>query len=297
MTTATSMASKRPATPQERRFRINGLTLAALEWPAEGLPIIALHGWLDNATSFLPLAPLLQHIHLLAPDLVGHGHSDHLPAAAAYHLADNCRWVVALADAMGWERFVLLGHSMGAAAATITAAAVPARVAGVVLIDGLGPLSFSPEQEVQRLRQLFSDEPPRRPARTFADVDRAVKVRQRSGRFPISYEAARLIAERGMREMADGYRWRHDARLSRPSTHYYSAEQSGAILASVEADTLLITAADGALADWERFESRKACLHRLEHVELEGGHHLHMESPQAVATVINRFLAKLPRGA
>lgn len=278
-------------TGSERVFRINGLQLAALEWPGEGVPLIALHGWLDNAASFLPLAPHLDGVHLLAPDLVGHGHSDHLPPAASYHLADTCRWVVALADAMGWQRFALLGHSMGAAAACITAAALPERLAGLVLLDGLGPLALTPEQEVTRLRQLFSmTEAPKR--RTFAGLDGVMRLRQRLGRFPLSREAAALITQRGVLPVEGGYRWRHDERLKGPSTHYYSAEQSEGVLRAIETPTLLLTASDGALSGWEGFERRKGCIRQLQHRILPGGHHLHMEEPQAVAALINDFLSQ-----
>jgi len=256
------------------------------------MPVIALHGWLDNAASFIPLAPQLQGVHLLAPDLPGHGHSQHLPPSAGYHLADNCRWVVALADAMGWQRFALLGHSMGAAAATITAAAVPQRVAGVALIDGLGPLAFTPEQEVARLQQLFSAEAAR-PQRPFADLATAIRVRQQLGRFPIAGEAARLIIERGMVAVEGGFAWRHDPRLKGPNTHYYDEAQAEGVLRGISAPTLLISADHGSFRGWPGLARRKACLAELQHVELSGGHHLHMESPEAVAQRLNAFFAEL----
>jgi pimeloyl-ACP methyl ester carboxylesterase len=277
---------------QQRHFDIHGLRLAALEWPGQGLPVIALHGWLDNAASFMPLAPHLEGIHLLALDLPGHGHSQHLPPAAGYHLADNCRWVVALADAMGWQRFALLGHSMGAAAATITAAAAPQRITGLALVDGLGPLAFTPEQEVARLRQLFSAQPAR-PHRPFADRGTAVRVRQQLGRFPIASEAARLIIERGMIAVDGGFAWRHDPRLKGPNTHYYDEAQAEGVLRGIEAETLLISADSGSFRGWQGLARRKQCVARLEHVVLPGGHHLHMESPQAVAAILNRYFARL----
>lgn len=267
--------------------------MAALQWPGEGLPVIALHGWLDNAATFEPLAPLLEGVHLLAPDLVGHGHSDHLPAAAGYHLADNCRWVISLADAMGWERFVLMGHSMGAAAASITAAAAPHRLAGLILLDGLCPIALTPQQEVARLQQLFAKSKGCRPARTFRDLESVVMLRRRLGRFPISTEAATSITRRGMIEVEGGLRWRHDERLQEPSTHYYTAEQSEGVLRAIETPTLLLTAREGALSGWEGFKRRKGCIRQLQHRILPGGHHLHMEEPQAVAALINDFLSEL----
>jgi len=256
------------------------------------MPVIALHGWLDNAASFIPLAPYLEGVHLLAIDLPGHGHSQHLPLAAAYHLADNCRWVTALADAMGWQRFALLGHSMGAAAAVITAAAVPQRVAGLALLDGLGPLAYSPEQEVARLQQLFTADPDRA-QRPFADREAAVRVRQKVGRFPITSAAARLIIERGMAEVEGGVAWRHDPRLKGPNTHYYDEAQAEGVLRAIEAQTLLISAEEGAFKNWQGFERRKACVPRLEHVVLPGRHHFHMESPLAVAEILNRYFARI----
>ena len=53
---------------------------AALEWRNEkGLRALCLHGWLDNAASFIPLAPLLKPLDLVALDMAGHGHSQHRP--------------------------------------------------------------------------------------------------------------------------------------------------------------------------------------------------------------------------
>lgn len=268
--------------------------MAALEWHEGDMPVIAIHGWLDNAASFQPIAPLLKNTHLLAPDLIGHGHSDHLPESADYHLADGCRWIVALADAMGWERFALIGHSMGAAIASITAAAVPERVAGLLMIDGIGPLAVRPEQEVKRLRLLFYEAAKgEKPARPWHDIDSAVKVRQRLGRFAIGTDAATLLARRGMVKTEDGYLWRHDERLQEAGTHYYSEEQAETILRNIEAPTMLISADDGAFVGWKGLESRKACIPQLKHVGLHGCHHLHMEHPKAVAMVINDFLEGL----
>jgi pimeloyl-ACP methyl ester carboxylesterase len=213
--------------------------------------------------------------------------------SANYHLADYSRWIIALADAMGWERFVLLGHSMGAAAASIAAAGAPQRLAGLILLDGIGPLAFTPEQEVRRLRQFLGEGATQGEPRYFSKLESAVKVRQRMGRFPISTEAARLLIHRGTVEEGGHYRWSHDERLKGPNTHYYCREQAEGILRSIETPTLLISATEGALEGWEDFARRKSCVANLQHIALPGRHHLHMEQPAVVASCINDFLATL----
>ena len=63
---------------QETVFHLKGQKIAAKVWGNEaGIPTLALHGWLDNAASFEPIAPLLEQCHLVAVDLPGHGLSDH----------------------------------------------------------------------------------------------------------------------------------------------------------------------------------------------------------------------------
>ena len=60
---------------------IPGFSIACKIWGNPDKPtILALHGWLDNANSFAPLATYLESdFQVVAVDLPGHGHSSHLP--------------------------------------------------------------------------------------------------------------------------------------------------------------------------------------------------------------------------
>ena len=119
-------------------------------------PVLALHGWLDNAASFIPLAPHFDALDLRAVDLPGHGASDHLAQGADYSFAGAVHSVLDIADALGWARFALLGHSMGAGIASLVAAACPERVTRLVAIEALGALADTPENTVDRLRQAVT---------------------------------------------------------------------------------------------------------------------------------------------
>ena len=135
---------------EEVRLSLPHIELAAhLFGPEDGLPVIALHGWLDNANSFARLAPRLKGLRIIALDMAGHGHSGHRPNGAGYALWDYAHDVLQVAEQLGWKRFGLLGHSMGAivslaAAILVTQlapAATPATFVGVVILAGLAGMA------------------------------------------------------------------------------------------------------------------------------------------------------------
>ena len=100
---------------EEVRLSLPHIELAAhLYGPEDGLPVLALHGWLDNAASFARLAPKLEGLRIVALDFAGHGHSEHRSAGAGYALWDYAYDVLQVAEQFGWARFSILGHSMGA---------------------------------------------------------------------------------------------------------------------------------------------------------------------------------------
>jgi len=87
---------------EEVRLSLPHLEVAAhLYGPDDGKPVIALHGWLDNAATFSRLAPRLQGLRIVALDLPGHGHSDHRPIGAGYNIWDYAHDVLQVAEQAG----------------------------------------------------------------------------------------------------------------------------------------------------------------------------------------------------
>lgn len=124
---------------------IPGLSIACKVWGnPDNPPILALHGWLDNANSFDDIAEHLQNdYYFIAVDLPGHGHSSHLPPGCIYHFTDGIFTVVEIINALGLNKLHLLGHSMGACLGSLVAGVAPDRFLSLSLIEGLGPF-FSP---------------------------------------------------------------------------------------------------------------------------------------------------------
>lgn len=141
----------------EERFLTlaDGRRIALLDNGRQGKPlVIALHGWLDNGASFLPLAPHLAECHLVCIDLPGHGHSDHKPTP--YVFVDWLDDLHQIAQAAGWQRFILLGHSLGALIASAYAGVFPEQIVRLILLEGLGPLSQPDEEVPAQLRRPLS---------------------------------------------------------------------------------------------------------------------------------------------
>jgi pimeloyl-ACP methyl ester carboxylesterase len=276
---------------QERRFSAWGQTLAGWFRPGEGTPVLALHGWLDNANSFCALARHLPN-PLLAMDFAGHGYSDHRPDGAATHYVDHVRDVLAVADDMQWKRFILLGHSMGAGVASLFAGSFPERLEKLVLLEGLGPPTTAGESAAATLRKAIDDmlALPDKKKPVYARFDDAVQART-AGFGGLDPDSCRLLCERGLEQVPGGWTWRTDARLRLTSSLRLTEDQVEGFMRAITVPTLLVTAEQG-MGGNGMFDHRTAWLSDLEQVRLPGRHHVHMEQAAAVAAPVARFLAQ-----
>jgi len=257
----------------------------------KGERLLCLHGWMDNAASFEPLARTMPEYAWVALDAAGHGASDHRPAPGRYYLTDYFFDVDAVLDSLGWDRCTLVGHSLGTAVAACYACAGPQRVERVVMLDGLGVLTESPRQAGQRLaRSLQSVRHPRDHRRVFESIMLAAKARQLKN--PMSDDAALLLARRALREDADGWRWRTDPAAMWDSPYWMTEEQSSEILRGIKCP--VFAAVTPGLASYlgARLEIRIDALADLTLVRLPGGHHLHMDDPDAIAGPLRAFLER-----
>jgi len=102
------------------------------------MPLVLLHGMPRDHSTWAGLAPDLaaEGFRVIAPDQRGHGASARTPG---YSLELMRQDLLELAEALGLDRFVLGGHSMGGTVATLFAERYPDRLAGLIVVDSPPP--------------------------------------------------------------------------------------------------------------------------------------------------------------
>jgi pimeloyl-ACP methyl ester carboxylesterase len=138
----------------------------------------------------------------VAMDLRGHGRSD-APRTGEYAVAALARDVAAVANELGLRRFVLVGHSLGAAVAGDFAGRHPERVETLVLVDPAGDSPRLPAEEVEPYRKSLYTDTYRLTIERYLDVHLVnarpdVRTRVLAGLTKASHTLAVRATEAGM---------------------------------------------------------------------------------------------------
>jgi pimeloyl-ACP methyl ester carboxylesterase len=279
------------SSPLALHWEVNGLELAGLSWGnPDGRPLLALHGWLDNAASFSVIAPLLQRHHVVAVDLTGHGLSANRSSDAGYQIWDDLPELLGVLEALGWDRFSLMGHSRGAIISSLLASAIPERVERLVLLDGVVPGPVGEDQFPTQMRRYLDDKRHWLQSRNriYPSLESALASRKRSS---LPAAAARALVERNLRPCEGGYTWTTDLRLRGASAVKLTQGQIHAVLGALSMPTLLLLAREGYGGHPELAQQASRYIPQLDIVQVSGGHHFHMEPGAAiVAQTISDFL-------
>lgn len=268
-------------------------------------PVLAFHGWQDNAGTFDRLVPLLpKTIPIFCIDLPGHGKSSHFPVGMQYHIFwDYIPVVRRIVKKFGWKKVKLMGHSLGGAVCFMYAASFPDDVAQFISIDLYGPsirdlkknarmtghcIDKALEYEVLPTTKL--------PCYTY---DEMVSLAMDAYNGSIDHEAAKILMIRGMNEAPknhskDGYFFSRDLRLKVSILALFSLEQVIAYAECIKCHVLNIKAIPGMKHEREDVYSMVVDAIRkngtVEYHEVSGTHHLHLMTPESIAPIISSFL-------
>jgi pimeloyl-ACP methyl ester carboxylesterase len=266
----------------ESRFVKTDYGTFHVETAGRGAPVMFVHGGMASAREWRPVLPLLaEHAECVAIDRLGCGESDR--SARGYDRATLTDSLFALADALGWSTFAVVGQSFGGFWGLSMAFARPERLSGLVLVTSAGgPMSeaehaawdawiatrrratpVDPATAVeQTMNEIFAD-PSRVPA-SFRDVLR----------FQTEH------ADPGQMEAAAG-------EFGKLATAPY---------ASLRMPTLVIWGELDALVPVERGRRLAEAIPGARFIGLPGvGHTCQVEVPGEFAAALAPFLDALPR--
>jgi len=236
---------------------------------------------------------VLEHLpdawQLVLLDFRGMGKSEHAPLGAQYSFPEYLLDVEAVLDDLRLNEVHIVGHSLGGIVGAAYAAVRTSRVKSVTLIESLGPSGGGPEQALDRLQGFLDDShrPPHR--KRYATMEEAA-ARLRENNPSLTEAASLHLAKHGTESYEGGYAFRFDPRHRRRFGQGWDEAQWLAISSAVTCPVQLIHGSQGYSLDDAQARARLAALRIPRPLTLSGGHHVHMEQPEAVARALDHFI-------
>jgi pimeloyl-ACP methyl ester carboxylesterase len=272
--------------PDDRRVVLNGLGFRYLDWGTAGKPpILFLHGGALTAHTWdLCCLALRDDYHCLALDQRGHGDSDWAPDAD-YSIAAQRQDLEAFAAAVGLDRFVLVGMSLGAINALAYAIEHAPRLRALVLIDA-GPEVRRPGS--RRIRDFVNGGA--EPETLEAIIARALAFNPR--RDP---QILRRSLMHNLRRGDDGnWVWKYDRRrfqVMGNTDHGAERRRLADGLAQVGCPTLVVRGGDSDVFHDEDAERLAAGLPEGRWVKIpQAGHTVQGDNPKDLVAALREFL-------
>jgi pimeloyl-ACP methyl ester carboxylesterase len=241
-----------------------------------GVPVIALHGITDSWRSFEPLLPHLpRSLRVFALNQRGHGGGE---APTGYRTRDFADDVAAFIDALGLQRVVVAGHSMGSSNALRFAIDHPQRTLGLVLLGAFAAYRDKPELVDWWQTQV-------RPLSDPVGFEFAREFQQSTLAQPVSPAFFDTVMRECLKCPAHVWRGAFDGLFE---------DDFSAGLPTIAAPTLILWGRHDAFCPRRDQQALLAAIAGSRLVEYEhAGHALHWEEPARVAADIAAFVKQI----
>lgn len=265
-------------------------------------PIVAIHGWLDNAGTWKPFAKELSpNFSLLAVDIPGHGLSSHLPPFQTYSFYSSAAVIRRIKKYFDFDNLSLLGHSGGSAMCFIYSSLYPEDVHSYFGIDYL---LYAYKDELKRAEKvgklidkkiLLSFRDPTK-AKSYTEEE-AIRTWVTATKGSLTESTAKILMERGVFKVANSkVAFSRDGRLKTPDLSSINVAQAHSLAENIKCNVCIVKAKESKLFDG----GIKYCPDILNIIEknaksfyfhkLDGNHHLHMDIPEKVVEVYSDFI-------
>lgn len=269
-------------------------------------PILALHGWQDNAGTFDRLCPLLpKEIPILCIDLPGHGKSSHYPKGMHYFLFwDGITLIRRISKYFEWKKINLIGHSLGGALSFMYASCFPDDVDKFISIDIAGPTVRDHKKNaemtgdcIDKFLKYETLPESKTPCYEYEEmIDLVLDAYEGS----VTRESVKILMNRGMAPAPKhlnkkGYHFSRDLRLKVSLMGMFSMEQVICYAEQIKCEVLNIRALPGMVFENTDYyptviKAMKKSAKRLVYEEVNGTHHLHLNTPERISDIISEFL-------
>jgi pimeloyl-ACP methyl ester carboxylesterase len=220
---------------------------------------------------------------VVAIDQRGFGESGWSPTRS-YDLRQQAADVIAVLDYLGWERAVLMGHSMGGRICVCTAAWYPERTKALISVD------FAPDLGAAG-RKNVANSIGRQPD-VFASVEEAISYHHGAPESRERYEAFLRKVEGGYQLKRDlHYRDQFRQVLETGKSHQTGVD-AWALFSEIEVPMLVIRASRSQLFEAVTMDKARAANSSCEVVELEGDHDLAHDNPDGLVALVREFLRR-----
>jgi pimeloyl-ACP methyl ester carboxylesterase len=271
---------------------VRSARLRARRWgSASATPVFCLPGLAGNVENFAFLAEQVAgpDRQLIALDLRGRGYSNRT-GPGTYGWENHARDVLAVADTLGFDRFALVGQSMGGSVAMKVAELDPARLQAVVLVDiagrvdrGIGPVI---QASLSRL------------GRVYASADAYVAAVRTAGLIDPWSDYWERAYRYDLEAHEDGFRTRTSLPAVAEDRAYGATQDPCARWANLTMPTLLIRATRklrrgaGHVIPVDQCQAFRRSVPHAEVVEVDGNH-LTVNTHPDTAAAVRRFLERV----
>lgn len=270
----------------------NGLRFAYLE-EGNGPLVLLVHGFPDTPHTWDAARPALARagFRAVSPWTRGYAPTE-IPAAENFALETLAKDILALIDALGEQRCILVGHDWGAAATYLAASLAPEKIRQMITVAISHPASLKPSPlMLWKIRHFFLLSRKRAAAKIrkgdFKHIDELVHRWSPAWDVPAGETDAvkASLREPGSLEASLGY------------YRAFSPKRHEALRKPIQVPSVAFAGATDVIPRSIYDKAKKFYASSYEIVDMPGGHFMHREDPDRFVSELLRVVAAAPAQA